>query len=115
MNSTVADRCLSWNATRIPVTMLHCQYGSALPIRRPIERAESMQLQLDTQDIIQLLKVIAELSDVSPKVFDQDRRLERLELDGYVSSVRQDPPGLDAAPTWVYRLTLKGRAVATRR
>ena len=79
-----------------------------------MERAESMELQLDTQDI-HLLKEIAELGDVSPKVFDQDRRLERLEVEGYVSSVRQDPPGLDATPTWVYRLTLKGRAVATRR
>ena len=56
-----------------------------------------MQLQLDRQDI-HLLKEIAELGDVSPKVFDQDRRLERLELEGYVSSVRQDPPGSDAAP-----------------
>ena len=94
--------------------MLHCEYGSALPIGRPIEIAESMELQLDTQE--HLLKEIAELGDVSPKVFDQDRRLERLELEGYISSVRQDPPpGLDATPTWVYRLTLKGRAVATRR
>jgi hypothetical protein len=75
--------------------------------------AKSMQLQLDTQDI-HLLKEIAELGDVSAKVFDQGRRLERLEVEGYVSSVRQDPPGLEAAPTWVYRLTLKGRAVATR-
>jgi hypothetical protein len=73
-----------------------------------------MDLQLDTQDI-HLLKEIAELGDVSPKVFDQDRRLERLELEGYVSSVRKDLPGLDATPTWVYRLTLKGRAIAIRR
>jgi hypothetical protein len=73
-----------------------------------------MQLHLDNQDI-HLLKEIAELGDVSPKVFDQDRRLERLEFEGYLSSVRRDPPGLDAAPTWVYRLTQKGRAVAIRR
>jgi hypothetical protein len=73
-----------------------------------------MQLQLDNQDI-HLLREIAELGDVSAKMFDQDRRLERLEFEGYVSSVCKDPPGLDAAPTWVYRLTLKGRAVAIRR
>ena len=73
-----------------------------------------MQLQLDSQDI-HLLKEIAELGDVSPRVFDQDHRLERLELEGYVSSVRQDPPALNAAPAWVYRLTLKGRAIASRR
>jgi hypothetical protein len=78
-----------------------------------MERVESMELQLDTQDI-HLLKEIAELGDVSPRVFGQGSRLERLEVEGYVSSVRQDPPGLNATPTWVYRLTLKGRAVATR-
>jgi DNA-binding MarR family transcriptional regulator len=73
-----------------------------------------MQLRLDSQDI-HLLKEIAELGDVSPSVFDQNHRLERLEVEGYVSSVRHDPPGLDAAPAWVYRLTLKGRAIASRR
>lgn len=72
-----------------------------------------MQLRLDALDI-HLLKEIAEMGDVSPKVFDQDHRLERLELEGYVSSVRHDPPALNAAPAWVYRLTLKGRAVATK-
>lgn len=73
-----------------------------------------MHLELDRQDI-HLLKEIAELGDISPKVFDQDHRLERLELEGYVSSVRQDPPRSDADPAWVYRLTLKGRAIASRR
>ena len=73
-----------------------------------------MQLQLDSQDL-RLLKELAELGDVSPRVLDQDHRLERLELEGYVSSIRQDPPHSDAAPAWVYRLTLKGRAIASRR
>ena len=73
-----------------------------------------MQLRLDSQDI-HLLKELAELGDVSPNVFDQDHRLERLELEGYISSVRQDPPGLDAAPAWIDRLTLKGRAIASKR
>ena len=73
-----------------------------------------MQRQLISQDI-HLLKEIAELGEASPRVFDQNHRLERLELEGYVSSVRRDPLGLDAAPAWVYRLTLKGRAIASRR
>ena len=73
-----------------------------------------MLSQLDSQDV-RLLKELAELGDVSPRVFDQDHRLEQLELEGYVSSVRQDPPGLDAAPAWVYRLTLKGRAIASKK
>lgn len=73
-----------------------------------------MQLQLDPQDI-HLLKEMAVMGEVGPRVLDQERRLERLELEGYVSSVRRDPPGLDAPPAWVYRLTLKGRAIASRR
>src|SRR5690348_2067224 len=100
---------------------VHSSYnsGRANMVRRCRWRAdwkgaESVQLQLDTQDI-HLLTALAALGDASPQMFDQHRRLERLELEGYVSSVRQDPPRLDAAPTWVYRLTLNGRAVATRR
>jgi DNA-binding PadR family transcriptional regulator len=73
-----------------------------------------MQPQLDSQDV-RLLKELEELGDVSPRVLDQDHRLERLELEGYVSSIRRDPPHSDAAPAWVYRLTIKGRAVASRR
>lgn len=46
-----------------------------------------MQRQLISQDI-HLLKEIAELGDVSPRVFDQNRRLERLELEGLVSASR---------------------------
>jgi hypothetical protein len=79
-----------------------------------IGKQNPMQLELDRQDI-HLLKEIAELGDVSPKVFDQDHRLERLELEGYLASVRQDSPRSDDAPAWVYRLTLKGRAIASRR
>jgi hypothetical protein len=71
-----------------------------------------MQLQLDSQDI-HLLKEMAVLREVGPKVLDQGRRLERLEVEGYVSSVRRDPPGLDAPPVWVYRLTIKGQAIAS--
>lgn len=73
-----------------------------------------MQLELETQDI-HILKELAELGDVSPLVLDQDHRLARLELEGYVLSVRRDLPRLDAAPAWVYRLTPKGRAIASRR
>lgn len=32
------------------------------------------------------------MGEVSPKVFALDHRLEWLELEGYLSSVRQDPP-----------------------
>ena len=73
-----------------------------------------MNLQLDSQDI-RLLRELAGLGDVNSRVLDQDHRLERLELEGYVSSIRQDPPRSDAAPAWVYQLTLKGRAIASRR
>jgi DNA-binding PadR family transcriptional regulator len=74
-----------------------------------------MQLELDSTDI-HLLKEMAVLGEVGPKtldkVLDDDRRLEQLEVEGYVSSFRRDPPGLDAPPAWVYRLTIKGRAIA---
>jgi hypothetical protein len=73
-----------------------------------------MQLELDPHDI-HLLKEMAALGEIGHGVPDQNRRLERLQVEGYVSSVRRDPPGLDAPPAWVYRLTIKGRAIASRR
>ena len=72
-----------------------------------------MQLELDPQDI-QLLMEMAVLGEVGAKVLHQNRRLERLEVEGYVLSVRRDPPGLEAKPLWVYRLTSKGRAIVSQ-
>lgn len=73
-----------------------------------------METKLDPKDL-QILKEIATLGEAGRNVLDEPRRLDRLEVEGYVSSVRRDPPGLDAAPAWIYRLTIKGRAIASRR
>ena len=71
-----------------------------------------MERELDPQDI-QLLRSIAVLGDIGPNTLGPQRRLDFLELEGYVSSVRCDPPGLSAPPAWVYRLTNKGSAAAS--
>jgi hypothetical protein len=72
-----------------------------------------MQGELDPQDI-QLLRRMAELGEIGPHALDDSRRLEQLEVEGYVLSVRCDQPGLAAPPAWVYRLTSKGRAIAAK-
>jgi len=59
-----------------------------------------MRLELDPMDI-NLLKEIQEFGEVTPAVLDQGHRLEQLELEGYVASVRRDLPGLDTPPRWV--------------
>lgn len=68
-----------------------------------------MQRQLISQDI-HLLKEIAELGDVSPKVFDQNHGLES---SNWKATSRQC---VTTRSGWmrVYRLTLKGRAIASR-
>lgn len=72
-----------------------------------------MEDDLDPQDI-QLLHEIAALGEVGRNTLDQQNRLNRLELDGLVSTIRHDPPGLDAPPAWVYRLTPKGSAIVSQ-
>ena len=72
-----------------------------------------MERELDPRDI-QLLKSMAVLGDLGRQAFGAERRLDLLEVEGYILSVRCDPPGLDAPPAWVYRLTTKGNAAAAR-
>ena len=69
-----------------------------------------MDRELDSHDV-HLLKTIAALGEAGPRTLDEQRRLDRLEMERYVLSVRHDPPGLDAPPAWNYRLTSKGQAV----
>ena len=70
-----------------------------------------MERKLDPQDI-RLLQFMAVLGDVGRQAVDTPHRLDVLEVEGYISSVRSDPPGLSAPPAWVYRLTTKGSAAA---
>jgi DNA-binding PadR family transcriptional regulator len=66
-----------------------------------------MERELDVVDM-QLLRSMSDYGDIGPKNITDQRRLDRLELEGYVSSVRHDLPGLEAPPAWIYRLTQKG-------
>jgi hypothetical protein len=70
-----------------------------------------VERKLDPQDI-RLLRFISVLGDIGRQAVDAPHRLDVLEVEGYVSSVRCDPPGVSAPPAWVYRLTTKGNAAA---
>lgn len=72
-----------------------------------------VERELDSQDI-QLLREMAVLGEIGRTLLDEQRRLDLLEVEGYVLSVRHDPPGLNAKPAWAYRLTPKGDTVAAR-
>ncbi len=72
-----------------------------------------MERELDPQDI-ELLKSMVVLGDIGRPALGAERRLDLLEVEGYILSVRCDPPGLNARPAWVYRLTTKGNAAAAR-
>ena len=75
---------------------------------------ERVEPELDAHDL-QILRFMALYCEMSPKNVDQPRRLNRLEAEGYVEAVRHDPPGLDASPAWVYRLTVKGQRIIERK
>ncbi|HLK51113.1 MAG TPA: hypothetical protein VKT49_23385 [Bryobacteraceae bacterium] len=76
--------------------------------REPAER------ELDTIDL-QLLRALAAAGETVPKDIHQQRRLDRLDLEGYVESRRQSPAEPGANPSWVYRLTRKGQRALERR
>ena len=76
--------------------------------REPVER------ELDTTDI-QLLKALAAAGEIIPKDIHQQRRLDRLDLEGYVESKHQGPSEPGGSSSWVYRLTRKGQRVLERR
>ena len=93
-------------------TVVNIQAGgekSICAVRRPalVER------ELDVHDI-QLLKAAATAGEVVPKTIHQQRRLDRLDQEGYVESARRDHSDGDATSSWVYRLTKKGHKAAER-
>lgn len=69
-----------------------------------------MDRELDAVDL-RLLTTLAVQGEINPRDLDDQRRLNRLELEGYVALIRKAPPGLTAAPAWTYRLTSKGESV----
>lgn len=72
-----------------------------------------MERELDAHDI-QLLKTAATIGEVVPKTIHQQRRLDRLDQEGYVESARRDQSEGDAPSSWVYRLTRKGHKAVER-
>jgi hypothetical protein len=72
-----------------------------------------MERELDAHDL-QLLKAAAAAGQIVPKNIHQQRRLDRLDLEGYVESSRQGPAEGDSPSSWVYRLTRKGERAAER-
>lgn len=72
-----------------------------------------MERELDSVDI-QLLKAAGGAGEIRPKNIHQQRRLDRLDLEGYVESSRHDSPEPGGFPSWVYRLTRKGQRTAER-
>ena len=71
-----------------------------------------MERELDAHDI-QLLKTAVTFGEIVPKTIHQQRRLDRLDQEGYLESARREHTDGDAPSSWVYRLTRKGhKAVA---
>ena len=69
-----------------------------------------MERELDAVDL-QLLKTAAAAGEIIPKNIHQQRRLDRLDLEGYVESAHQEPTETGATPLLIYRITPKGRRV----
>jgi len=76
-------------------------------------RVSVVERELDASDI-QLLKAAATAGEVIPATIHQQRRLDRLDQEGYVESTRRDHAESDAPSCWVYRLTRKGHKAVER-
>ena len=72
-----------------------------------------VERELDAVDI-QILKTTALAGEIVPKNIHQQRRLDRLELEGYLESAHQQPSEAGPAPSLVYRLTRKGQQAIER-
>jgi predicted ArsR family transcriptional regulator len=75
------------------------------PARGHVER------ELDANDLQLLRAGVA--GDILPKNIHQQRRLDRLDLEGYVESSHHSA-GAGGSPSWIYRLTAKGRRALER-
>jgi predicted ArsR family transcriptional regulator len=72
-----------------------------------------MERELDAHDL-QLLKAAAAAGQIVPKNIHQQRRLDRLDLEGYVESSRHEHADSEGPSSWVYRLTRKGQRAVER-
>lgn len=74
---------------------------------------ENVERDLDALDL-QLLRTML-TGELDPMNIALQRRLDRLELEGYVTSSRKDPTERNAYGALVYSLTEKGRSTFTPR
>ena len=81
--------------------------GSAGMARGQVER------ELDAIDL-KLLKAVEAAGELVPKDIHQQRRLDRLELEGYLESARQGSSEPGASASWIYRLSWKGQRTLER-
>lgn len=72
-----------------------------------------MERELDAVDL-ELLRSAAIAGQIIPRNIDQQRRLDRLDLEGYVESAHHQPAEAGGQPVLTYRLTSKGRRVLER-
>ena len=73
-----------------------------------------VERELDAVDI-HLLKTAGTAGEIVPRSIDHRRRLDRLDLEGYVKLERHGSHGADDHLSWIYRLTRKGQRAATPR
>ena len=72
-----------------------------------------VERELDVVDL-QLLQAAAAAGEIIPKNIDQQRRLDRLDLEGYVESAHHEPAEGGGPAALKYRLTAKGRRAIER-
>jgi predicted ArsR family transcriptional regulator len=72
-----------------------------------------VERELDAVDI-QLLRAVAAAREMIPENINQQRRLDRLDLEGYVESAHHEAAEGSGRPALAYRLTSKGRRAMER-
>lgn len=70
-----------------------------------------VERELDAVDL-QLLKTAGAAGEIVPHSIDQRRRLDRMDLEGYVKLERHGSGAADDHRSWVYHLTRKGQRAA---
>ena len=76
-------------------------------------RTGIIERELDAHDL-HLLKAAAAAGQIVPKNIHQQRRLDRLDLEGYVESSRHVQSDSEGPSSWIYRLTRKGQREVER-
>lgn len=70
-----------------------------------------VERELDAADI-RLLKTAGQAGEIVPRTIEHRRRLDRLDLEGYVKLERHGTGAAEDHLSWIYHLTRKGQRVA---